>query len=124
MINLEKKSAFVDSSQHHISSSMDDDDPSRDVSHVKKRAMKNSRFAFRTKSDEDILDDGYRWRKYGQKVVKGNPNPRSYYKCTFTGCCVRKQVERAFQDAKSVITTYEGKHNHHIPTQRRCHTST
>ncbi|KAJ0988986.1 hypothetical protein J5N97_007342 [Dioscorea zingiberensis] len=26
-------------------------------------------------SEVDILDDGYRWRKYGQKVVKGNPNP-------------------------------------------------
>lgn len=29
-----------------------------------------------TVSEVDILDDGYRWRKYGQKVVKGNPNPR------------------------------------------------
>lgn len=29
-----------------------------------------------TTSEVDILDDGYRWRKYGQKVVKGNPNPR------------------------------------------------
>ncbi|CAA7026889.1 unnamed protein product [Microthlaspi erraticum] len=81
--------------------------------------VKEPRVVVQTTSDIDILDDGYRWRKYGQKVVKGNPNPRSYYKCTFAGCCVRKQVERAFQDAKSVITTYEGKHNHHIPTQRR-----
>ncbi|KFK25104.1 hypothetical protein AALP_AA8G066600 [Arabis alpina] len=84
--------------------------------------MKEPRVVVQTTSDIDILEDGYRWRKYGQKVVKGNPNPRSYYKCTFTGCCVRKHVERAFQDAKSVITTYEGKHNHQIPTPRKCHT--
>ena len=34
------------------------------------------RFAFKTKSSEDILDDGYRWRKYGQKSVKNNIYPR------------------------------------------------
>uniref|UniRef100_A0A803KZF6 WRKY domain-containing protein n=1 Tax=Chenopodium quinoa TaxID=63459 RepID=A0A803KZF6_CHEQI len=34
------------------------------------------RFAFQTKSSEDILDDGYRWRKYGQKSVKNNIYPR------------------------------------------------
>jgi len=31
-----------------------------------------------TTSEVDLLDDGYRWRKYGQKVVKGNPYPRWY----------------------------------------------
>lgn len=29
-----------------------------------------------TKSEVDHLDDGYRWRKYGQKAVKNNPFPR------------------------------------------------
>ncbi|PKU87097.1 WRKY transcription factor SUSIBA2 isoform X2 [Dendrobium catenatum] len=76
------------------------------------------RVVVQTVSEVDILDDGYRWRKYGQKVVKGNPNPRSYYKCTNPGCSVRKHVERASHDPKAVITTYEGKHNHDVPAAK------
>ncbi|URD97828.1 WRKY transcription factor [Musa troglodytarum] len=76
------------------------------------------RVVVQTVSEVDILDDGYRWRKYGQKVVKGNPNPRSYYKCTNSGCPVRKHVERASHDPKAVITTYEGKHNHDVPASK------
>nr|GMC67333.1 probable WRKY transcription factor 4 [Ipomoea batatas] len=68
-----------------------------------------------TRSEVDLLDDGYKWRKYGQKVVKGNANPRSYYRCTYKGCNVRKHVERASTDPKAVITAYEGKHNHNTP---------
>jgi len=34
------------------------------------------RYAFQTRSQVDILDDGYRWRKYGQKAVKNNKFPR------------------------------------------------
>ncbi|XP_060202738.1 probable WRKY transcription factor 26 [Lycium barbarum] len=82
------------------------------------RTVREPRIVVQTTSDIDILDDGYRWRKYGQKVVKGNPNPRSYYKCTFTGCPVRKHVERASHDLRAVITTYEGKHNHDVPAAR------
>jgi WRKY transcription factor 2 len=43
---------------------------------------------------------------------------RSYYKCTHPACSVRKHVERASHDLKSVITTYEGKHNHEVPAAR------
>nr|XP_009399513.1 PREDICTED: probable WRKY transcription factor 2 [Musa acuminata subsp. malaccensis] len=82
------------------------------------RAVREPRVVVQTTSEVDILDDGYRWRKYGQKVVKGNPNPRSYYKCTNPGCIVRKHIERASHDLKSVITTYEGKHNHDVPVAR------
>lgn len=81
-------------------------------------AVREPRVVVQIESDVDILDDGYRWRKYGQKVVKGNPNPRSYYKCTNAGCTVRKHVERASDNLKCVITTYEGKHNHAVPAAR------
>jgi len=26
--------------------------------------------------DDEVLDDGYKWRKYGKKSVKNSPNPR------------------------------------------------
>ncbi|MBW1279645.1 hypothetical protein KYD79_28130, partial [Escherichia coli] len=35
-----------------------------------KRSSAMQRIAFHTRSDDDVLDDGYRWRKYGQKSVK------------------------------------------------------
>lgn len=40
------------------------------------RPNREPRVVVQTISEVDILDDGYRWRKYGQKVVRGNPNPR------------------------------------------------
>ncbi|KAL2472564.1 putative WRKY transcription factor 4 [Forsythia ovata] len=82
------------------------------------RTVTEPRIIVQTTSEVDLLDDGYRWRKYGQKVVKGNPYPRSYYKCTSPGCNVRKHVERAASDPKAVVTTYEGKHNHEVPAAR------
>ncbi|KAE9612012.1 hypothetical protein Lal_00048898 [Lupinus albus] len=74
------------------------------------------RSVVRIQSQENIPDDGYTWRKYGQKMVKGNSHsPRCYYRCTFSGCYTRKQVERCADDARYVITTYDGKHNHQLP---------
>ncbi|KAK6918310.1 WRKY domain [Dillenia turbinata] len=70
------------------------------------------RFAFQTRSADDILDDGYRWRKYGQKAVKNSAYPRSYYRCTYHTCNVKKQVQRLSKDTSIVVTTYEGIHNH------------
>ncbi|GAA0146396.1 DNA-binding transcription factor [Lithospermum erythrorhizon] len=70
------------------------------------------RIAFHTKSSEDILDDGYKWRKYGQKSVKNSSHPRSYYRCTHHTCNVKKQIQRHSKDTSIVVTTYEGIHNH------------
>ncbi|KAL1207740.1 putative WRKY transcription factor 4 [Cardamine amara subsp. amara] len=90
-------------------------EPAAAASH---RTVTEPRIIVQTTSEVDLLDDGYRWRKYGQKVVKGNPYPRSYYKCTTQGCGVRKHVERAATDPKAVVTTYEGKHNHDLPAAK------
>ncbi|CAA3028769.1 probable WRKY transcription factor 7 [Olea europaea subsp. europaea] len=63
----------------------------------------------------DIPPDDYSWRKYGQKPIKGSPHPRGYYKCSSVrGCPARKHVERALDDPKMLIVTYEGEHNHSI----------
>ena len=40
------------------------------------KKVRKPRYAFQTRSQVDILDDGYRWRKYGQKAVKNNKFPR------------------------------------------------
>ncbi|XP_058748806.1 WRKY transcription factor 71-like [Vicia villosa] len=83
------------------------------------KKQKEPRFAFMTKSEVDQLEDGYRWRKYGQNAVENSPYPRSYYRCTTQKCTVKKRVERSYEDPTTVITTYEGQHNHHVPTSLR-----
>lgn len=41
-----------------------------------RRKVREPRFCFKTMSEVDVLDDGYKWRKYGQKVVKNTQHPR------------------------------------------------
>ncbi|KAI5405170.1 probable WRKY transcription factor 50 [Lathyrus oleraceus] len=73
------------------------------------------RVTFRTRSQFEIMDDGYKWRKYGKKFVKNNSNPRNYYKCSCEGCGVKKRVERDREDTRYVLTSYDGVHNHESP---------
>ncbi|CAK9196227.1 unnamed protein product [Sphagnum troendelagicum] len=79
------------------------------------KRVREPRYALQTRSEIEIMEDGYKWRKYGQKAVKNSPNPRSYYRCTSPKCPVRKRVERSAEDPGLVITTYEGTHIHLSP---------
>ncbi|XP_076936899.1 putative WRKY transcription factor 32 [Bidens hawaiensis] len=76
---------------------------------------KKPKFVIHAASDVGISADGYRWRKYGQKNVKGTPQPRNYYKCTSAGCPVRKHIEMAADGSSEVILTYQGIHDHDMP---------
>ncbi|KAI3975559.1 hypothetical protein MKX01_002391 [Papaver californicum] len=83
------------------------------------KSVKEPKVVVQAAGEVGISSDGYRWRKYGQKMVKGSPNPRSYYKCTSAGCPVRKHVERAAEDTSAIIIMYEGKHDHDMPVPKK-----
>jgi hypothetical protein len=79
------------------------------------RPSSAGRIGFRTRSEVEVMDDGFRWRKYGKKAVKSSPNLRNYYRCSAEGCGVKKRVERDRDDPRYVITSYDGVHNHATP---------
>ncbi|GAM21146.1 hypothetical protein SAMD00019534_043210 [Acytostelium subglobosum LB1] len=61
--------------------------------------------------------DGYNWRKYGQKNIKGHQLTRNYYKCTYPGCRAKKQEEKNSTDNKCSIQ-YKGRHVHALPVAK------
>ncbi|KAL6599943.1 hypothetical protein ACP70R_045594 [Stipagrostis hirtigluma subsp. patula] len=62
---------------------------------------------------EAPFDDGYSWRKYGQKEILGAKYPRGYYMCLHRHsqkCKATKQVQRNDDDTRAFDVIYCGEH--------------
>nr|GMD33881.1 probable WRKY transcription factor 40 [Ipomoea batatas] len=105
------------------SSSSDEDSakkPRRELEHQHHIKANTSKIYVKTEASDTslIVKDGYQWRKYGQKVTRDNPCPRAYFRCSFAPTCpVKKKVQRSVEDQSILVATYEGEHNHDLPSK-------
>ncbi|XP_057724391.1 WRKY transcription factor 55 [Arachis stenosperma] len=63
------------------------------------------------------MEDGFTWRKYGQKEILGSKYQRSYYRCTHQkqyGCPAKKQVQKIDNNPNIFEVTYVGDHTCHM----------
>ncbi|KAL4556972.1 hypothetical protein LXL04_035142 [Taraxacum kok-saghyz] len=60
----------------------------------------------------DKIEDGYAWRKYGQKEILNATFPRCYFRCTYKneGCKALKQVQKLEDGSQMFHVTYYGHH--------------
>ncbi|KAD7480302.1 hypothetical protein E3N88_03438 [Mikania micrantha] len=66
----------------------------------------------------DTIEDGYAWRKYGQKEIMNSNFPRCYFRCTHKqvhGCKALKQVQRFEDDSHMFHIMYFGQHTCQSP---------
>ncbi|KAG5617120.1 hypothetical protein H5410_016944 [Solanum commersonii] len=69
---------------------------------------------------EELTNDKWAWRKYGQKSIKGSPFLRNYFKCSTSGSCrATKIIEKSPKNENYFLVSYSGEHNHDPTTYRR-----
>ncbi|KAI3705695.1 hypothetical protein L1987_75936 [Smallanthus sonchifolius] len=82
-------------------------------------AVKDRRGCYKRRKTEDsrdkiadTIEDGYAWRKYGQKDILDAKFPRCYYRCTHKdeGCRALKQVQKLEDGSEMFHITYFGFH--------------
>ncbi|KAK9743139.1 hypothetical protein RND81_03G219800 [Saponaria officinalis] len=89
--------------------------------HASKRRKTMPRWTKTVKISPDItinglegpLNDGFSWRKYGQKGIFGAKFPRGYYRCTYKhtkSCKATKQVQQSDEDSSIYQVMYKGNH--------------
>ncbi|KAJ9539814.1 hypothetical protein OSB04_026320, partial [Centaurea solstitialis] len=91
-------------------------------------AVKKGRGCYKRRSMDakakfsDTIEDGYAWRKYGQKEILYSKFPRCYYRCTHKidhGCKALKQVQKMEDEGSNMFhITYFGHHTCPPPTSQ------
>ncbi|KAK9723734.1 hypothetical protein RND81_05G021700 [Saponaria officinalis] len=64
----------------------------------------------------NLMDDGFVWRKYGQKKIHDYDHPRHYYRCTHKDeekCQAKKQIQQISENPIKYKVIY---HNNHTCT--------
>ncbi|KAI4355986.1 hypothetical protein L6164_000040 [Bauhinia variegata] len=65
------------------------------------------------RDSEAPIEDGHKWRKYGQKQILNAKHPRNYYRCTHKsdqGCLATKQEQKIQDEPPLFKTVYYGIH--------------
>ncbi|KAL7584487.1 probable WRKY transcription factor 70 [Lactuca sativa] len=82
-------------------------------------AVKDRRGCYKRRKTEDsrvkivdTIEDGYAWRKYGQKEILNAKFPRCYFRCTHKteGCKALRQVQKLEDGSQMFHITYYGNH--------------
>ncbi|KAL3653608.1 WRKY Transcription Factor [Castilleja foliolosa] len=103
-----------DSPQSLVSDESDQD--FKDLASKKRKAVAKWTKKVKVSPERGIegqLDDGFYWRKYGQKDILGAKHPRGYYRCSHRhaqGCLATKQVQKSDEDPITYEITYRRKH--------------
>ncbi|KAH0670000.1 hypothetical protein KY289_024493 [Solanum tuberosum] len=56
-------------------------------------------------------EDGFNWRKYGQKLILGAKYPREYFQCVCRHCDATKMVQRIETEPLTFEVTYGESHS-------------
>ncbi|KAJ8444727.1 hypothetical protein Cgig2_030401 [Carnegiea gigantea] len=107
-------SQYEGSPPHSLALSSPRSDNTHHHLHVAKKRKMMPRCSVKVKAEggtglEGPLDDGYTWRKYGQKDILGAKHPRCTHRHT-RGCGATKQVQRTDEDPTIFHVIYRGEH--------------
>lgn len=115
LITTAKKADFPD---HHCKSEQEsggDTTPKNATSKERRGCYKRRKIgqSVTTMDTPNLTDDGFAWRKYGQKIILNAQHPRNYYRCTHKidqGCQATKQVQQISENPTKYRIIYHGRH--------------